>query len=64
MALFEKQISDTTLAEIRDSINRAWVLGGGRFKQEVERKTGRRAAPALRGGDRKSKLYKLNRGNQ
>ena len=30
-----------TLEEVRDSINKAWGLGDGRFKQKIEKKTGR-----------------------
>ena len=38
--------------------NRAWVLGDGRFKQQIEKQTGRRASPNARGGDRKSEKYR------
>lgn len=58
VALFDKIIPDYTLEEIRDSINRAWVLGDGRFKRQIERQTGRRASPLARGGDRKSEEYR------
>ena len=34
-ALFDKMIPDYTLEEIRHSINRAWVLGDERFKQQI-----------------------------
>ncbi len=34
-ALFDKIIPDHTLEEIRHSINRAWVLGDGWFKQQI-----------------------------
>ena len=37
------------LEAIRDSINKAWVLGEGRFKQQIEKKTGRRASSNARG---------------
>ncbi len=57
-ALFEQLIPEFTLEEIRHAINKAWVLGDDRFKQQVEAQTGRRASPLLRGGDRKSKDYK------
>ncbi len=56
-ALFDKRIPDYTLEEIRDSINRAWVLGDGLFKRQIEKQTGRRASPIARGGDRKSEEY-------
>lgn len=56
-ALFKKDIPDYTLREIRDSINKAWVLGDESFKAQIEKQTGRRASPQLRGGDRKSGKY-------
>jgi putative transposase len=59
-ALFDKIIPDYTLEEIRNSINRAWVLGDGQFKREIEKQTGRRASPLARGGDRKSEEYRAN----
>ena len=57
-ALFDKIIPDYTLEEIRNSINRAWVLGDGQFKRQIEKQTGRRASPLARGGDRKSEEYR------
>ena len=60
-ALFDKIITDDTLEEVRDSINRAWVLGDGRFKQQIEEQTGRRASPMARGGDRKSEKYRAKK---
>jgi len=63
-ALFDQIIPDYTLREIRDSINKAWVLGDDGFKKQIETQTGRRASPLMRGGDRKSKKYKVNKINQ
>jgi len=57
-ALFDQQIPDYTLKEIRDAINKAWVLGEDRFKKQIEKQTGRRTFPVMRGGDRKSEKYK------
>ena len=59
-SLFDHQIPDYTLEEIRESLNKAWVLGDNNFKQQIEKQTGRRASPNLRGGDRKSKKYLEN----
>jgi putative transposase len=58
-ALFEKELSDYTLEEIRSSVNRSWVLGSKKFKSQVEFDTGRRVEPSERGGDRKSESYRL-----
>ena len=60
-ALFKHKIPDYTIEEIRDSINKAWVLGEDRFKRQIEQKTGRRASPNTRGGDRKSEEYQATR---
>ncbi len=57
-SLFKHKIPDFTLAEIRDSINKTWVLGDNIFKSQIEEQTGRRANPLPRGGDRKSDEYK------
>ena len=59
-SLFEQQIPDYTVKEIRNATNKAWVLGDERFKQQIEKQTGRRASPQMRGGDRKSDKYKAN----
>jgi len=62
--LFDEIIPEHTLEEIRDALNKAWVLGNDRFKQQIEQQTGRRASPVKRGGDRKSNEYQANRKNQ
>lgn len=59
-SLFEHEIPDNTIKEIRDATNKAWVLGDSKFKQQIEVQTGRRASPQVRGGDRKSEKYKAN----
>jgi len=46
------------LTAIREATNKAWVLGDDRFKAKIEAKTGRRAVPLGRGGDRKSAEYR------
>ena len=53
-ALFRGRMPQRDLAAIRDATNKAWVLGGDRFKAQVEATTGRRSVPLGRGGDRKS----------
>ncbi|MCF6319091.1 MAG: transposase [Proteobacteria bacterium] len=63
-ALFESQIPDYTIKEIRDSLNKAWVLGDNRFIQQIEKQSGRRAVPLPNGGDRKSVQFKENQKNQ
>ena len=56
--LFRTRIPDRTLVEIRESTNKAWVLGNDRFKAKIEKMTLRQAKPKARGGDRKSKKYR------
>lgn len=58
--LFDEKLSKLVLKEIRDSINKAWVLGCDEFKRDVESKTGVSTFPLGHGGDRKSKKYKDN----
>lgn len=53
-ALFDQHIPPFTLQEIRNAANKAWVLGGGEFKQDIERQLGYGLPPRPRGGDRKS----------
>ncbi len=59
--LFKSRIPDRTLADIRESINKAWVLGSDYFKASIEKQLNRRAAPAVKGGDRKSNEYRKAR---
>ena len=57
-ALFNAHIDDKTLAEVRMSANKAWVLGSDYFKDKIAAQLNRRAAPNARGGDRKSEVFK------
>jgi putative transposase len=56
--LFKAHISEKTLAEIRDTTNKEWVLGSDSFKEKISRQLMRRAKPLTRGGDRKSERYR------
>ena len=57
-ALFRGRLPERELSVIRESTNKAWALGDERFRAQIEARTGRRAVPLGRGGDRKSKQYK------
>ncbi len=57
-SLFRGCVSDKDISAILDATEKAWVLGNDRFKAVITEKTGRRAAPLGRGGDRKSKKFK------
>ncbi len=56
-ALFKAHISEKVQASIRESTNKAWVLGGSDFKARIEKQVNRRVSPQARGGDRKSAGY-------
>ncbi len=58
MNLFNGCMSSKTIEEINDATSKGWVLGDYKFKQQIENKIGRRAAPRKRGGDRKSAEFK------
>lgn len=60
-ALFDQQIPNYTLEEIRNATNKAWVLGNGKFKQQIEKQLGYALPPHPRGGDRKSKRYEKSK---
>lgn len=57
-ALFKNHIGEKKLQEIREATNKAWVLGSGQFKEQMERQVKRPVAPRKRGGDRKSADYR------
>lgn len=59
--LFKNRIPETSIAEIREATNKAWVLGNDRFKQRIQAKLDRRVEPKAKGGDRKSEKFKINR---
>jgi putative transposase len=57
-ALFRTQISKRILDEIRETTNKAWVLGSEHFKDRINAQLNRPASPRPRGGDRKSDGYR------
>ncbi|MGH8644537.1 MAG: hypothetical protein ACREX4_08810 [Gammaproteobacteria bacterium] len=48
-ALFKSHIDDETAAEIRETLNKGWVLGSERFKEDVAGLVRRRVRPLLKG---------------
>lgn len=56
--LFMDSMSPETLAEIRESTNKAWVLGNDRFRKRIEMMLERQSAPRQRGGDRRSARFR------
>lgn len=57
-ALFRAKLGKQVMDKIREATNKAWALGNDRFKAKVEASLDRRAAPAARGGDRKSDNFR------
>jgi putative transposase len=51
--LFRTDIEDGDLTEMRDAINKGWVLGSERFKRKIEAMAERRVTPLPRGGKRR-----------
>ncbi|WEJ63620.1 hypothetical protein [Thiomicrorhabdus lithotrophica] len=54
----ELKIESTELEQIRESTNKAWVLGSDYFKEKIAKQLNRATAPKAKGGDRKSKRFK------
>lgn len=63
-ALFDSQVSNTEIDDIREATNKAWVLGNDRFKEQIEKLSGRQVKPKARGGDRRSRNFKNDTFNQ
>jgi len=57
-ALFEYQIGEKIIDEIREATNKAWVLGNDKFKEQIELLANRQCSPKPKGGDRRSKGYR------
>lgn len=58
--LFKHHIAESSLNEIRDATNKAWVLGNERFKQRIQKQLERRVEPNPKGGDRKSEKFRID----
>jgi len=58
--LFKAQLPENNLDKIRDATNKAWVLGNDRYKQRIQKQLERRVEPNARGGDRRSKAFRIN----
>jgi len=57
--LFPAALSDSVLHEIRMASNKALLLGGARFREQIEARLGYQLPPIGRGGDRRSAKFKL-----
>ena len=56
--LFDGQIDELSLMQMREATNKAWVLGSDHFKQKIDSQLNRRADKLSKGGDRKSDEFK------
>ncbi len=56
-ALFDVELGQKAIEEIREATNKSWVLGSDFFKEKIEDKINRPMNLRQRGGDRKSKTY-------
>lgn len=59
--LFKHRIPESSLEEIREATNKAWALGNDRFKKRIQGQLDRRLEPSVKGGDRKSEKFRINR---
>lgn len=63
-ASFHTPLDRATLQGIRDSTNKAWVLGDAVFVDRIAAQLNRRPTPLARGGDRRSAAYQAKAGAQ
>ena len=56
--LFDVEVPQKTLEDLREATNKSWVLGSDFFKEAIDAKVNRAMSPKARGGDRKSKRFK------
>ena len=57
--LFSEQTTSEKEDKITLSVEKGWALGSDKFKAEIEEMAGQRVTPQPRGGDRKSKEFKI-----
>jgi putative transposase len=62
--LFRARIPEMTLEAIRESTNKAWVLGSERFKRRIAKQLDRPMTSGGHGGDRRSEAYQRAVNNQ
>ena len=62
--LFRARIPEMTLEALREATNKAWVMGGERFKARVSKQMDRPTQSSGHGGDRKSEAYRRDGRNQ
>jgi putative transposase len=53
-ALFKERLSQLELESVRAATNKVWVLGSEKFKNRVEKLSGRRTSPKPKGRPKKN----------
>lgn len=61
-SLFDGQVDEISLDQIREASNKAWVLGSEHFKQSIASQLNRRTDRSAKGGDRKSIEFQTLKG--
>jgi len=62
LSLFDGQVDEISLDQIREATNKAWVLGSEHFKQSIASQLNRRTDRSAKGGDRKSTEFQTLKG--
>lgn len=62
--LFNGHINEMTLDLIREATNKSWVVGNDYFKKKISKEANRQVEPIQRGGDRRSKEFKVRGSNR
>lgn len=57
-ALFEAELPEDVITTIRETTNKAWVMGGDEFSETIAKRANRRTTPKPRGGDRRSETFR------
>ncbi|MCJ8315033.1 MAG: transposase [Pseudomonadales bacterium] len=57
-ALFNDEIDQYSIQQIREFTNKSWVLGSDKFLKQIEEQLGRDISIAKHGGDRRSQEFK------
>lgn len=57
-SMFDDELTDESIEEIRRLTQKGWALGSENFKDEIEALTSRRTRPRPRGGDHRSEKFR------
>ena len=57
LELFDSELDEKILSDIRQATNRSWLLGSDQFCESIKPLVNRQMQPKPRGGDKRSKRY-------